>query len=45
MRKLIASTLLTLDGVIGEPRAWASDPQNAGDQHGERLAREARTSR
>jgi dihydrofolate reductase len=24
MRRLIASTLLALDGVIGEPRVWAS---------------------
>jgi dihydrofolate reductase len=25
MRRLIASTLLALDGVIGEPRVWASE--------------------
>jgi hypothetical protein len=25
MRRLIESTLLALDGVIGEPRVWASD--------------------
>jgi hypothetical protein len=25
MRRLIQSTLLALDGVIGEPRVWASD--------------------
>jgi dihydrofolate reductase len=25
MRRLIASTLLTLDGVLGEPRVWASE--------------------